>query len=83
MKQVTRRLARDGSTFILMVLTTLFMGVGTASAQDAGGLANYLSSQNDVVMGLNMSELRSNKYYERLFEWARGDSGGGGAARGV
>ncbi|MGM0557768.1 MAG: hypothetical protein ACQEVA_15395 [Myxococcota bacterium] len=77
MEQVTRRFARHAATFIVVALTTLLFGVGTASAQDAGGLAKYLSSQNDVVMGLNLTELRSNKYYDRLVEWARGQSGGG------
>lgn len=61
----------------MLALTTLLVGIGTASAQDAGGLTKYLSSQNDVVMGLNAKNLRSNKYYDQLMEWARSQSGGG------
>lgn len=50
------------------------MGMGTASAQDAGSLTTYLNAQNDIVMGVNVKALSSNKYYDQLVDWARTES---------
>jgi hypothetical protein len=76
-KKATLQLAKRTTLAVLIAATTLFMGASTATAQDAGGLASYLNVQNDIVMGMNVSGLRSNKYYDKMVEWARSQSGGG------
>lgn len=76
-KRNTRQTLQRAAAFLTMTAVVLLFGLSSAVAQDAGGLTKYLSSQNDVVMGVNISELRSNKYYDQLIEWARSQAGGG------
>ena len=72
-----QRITKTLAIATTVIVATLFATMSTATAADSKGLTKYLSAQNDIVIGLNISSLSSNKYFDKIVEWARTQSEGG------
>lgn len=60
---------------LTMMVATIFLLVGlapaVAAADTSSKLTSYLPSKSELVVGLNVSKLRSSKYYKEALTWAR------------
>lgn len=63
---------------LTIMVAAIFLLVGlapaVAAAKTAGDLTSYLPSQSELIVGLNVSKLRSSKYYKEALTWARANA---------
>src|SRR5690554_4807797 len=72
-QSATRRPFKQFAVLLSVLFLTLALSPAPASAQTSKELGDYLSYQEQVVVGLNFNELRKSKYYSVVTSFVKGN----------